>query len=234
MLRRAPIGFFGLIFCIAPLLACRPVPGPDKSVVGAVLGAGWGAGAGAIIGNQVNATGPGAAIGAGFGALSGAITGVGLDIAEGTELELQRELDVLRVQVAANNRSLQRMQSSLDNRTRMLGVTSVGGVVYFDEDRASLRIGSAEQLQRLANSIKLNPYVGGIEVHGHTDDTGNRDRNERLSEARARTVASFLGAQGISLGHIKLYSHGATRPVASNEEDAGRLLNRRVEVVIVR
>jgi outer membrane protein OmpA-like peptidoglycan-associated protein len=225
------IGVAVLVLCA---MACRPTPGPDKTVVGATLGAGWGAGAGAVIGNQVNATGAGAAIGAGFGAVSGAVTGVGLDISEGNELAMQRELDVLRVQVAANNRSLRRMQSTLDDRTRSLTASNPTGVIYFDEGQASLRLGSVEQLQRLSEAIKVNPYVGIVEVHGHSDDLGNSERNERLSEARSRTVASFLGSQGISMGQIKLFSHGASRPVASNESEPGRQLNRRVEVVVTR
>lgn len=216
------------------LVACHPTPGPDKSIVGGVLGAGWGAGAGAVIGNQVNATGPGAAIGAGFGLVSGAITGVGLDISEGTELQMQRELDVLRVQVAANQRSLKRMQNKLDDRNSSLSTTSTNRVVYFDDDRAFLRLGTVEQLQRIANAIKSNPYVSKIEIHGHTNESGNADRNRRLSEARARTVASFLGNQGVSLDKVKLFTHGATQPLASNSSPAGRHLNRRVEIVFVR
>ena len=86
--------------------ACRPTPGPDKALAGALLGAGWGAGAGAVIGNQVDSSGPGAAIGSGFGFVSGLIHGAGLDIAEGGELHQQREIDALRVRVASNQRSL--------------------------------------------------------------------------------------------------------------------------------
>lgn len=219
---------------ILGLSACYPTPGPDKSLTGAVLGAGWGAGAGAIIGNQVGAVGPGAAVGAGFGAVSGLMTGIGLDLAEGSELQMQRELDALKVQVAANHRNLLSMQYAMDDRERKLSKTSVASTVFFDENRASLRTGTVAQLQRLSNIVKQNPYVGGIELHGHTDDTGNTDRNYRLSEARARTIAGFLGENGISLNQIRVYSHGAARPLASNETDVGRQMNRRVEIVLLR
>lgn len=223
-----------LLVVLSAVVACHPTPGPDKAAIGGVLGAGWGAGAGAVIGNQVGAVGPGAAIGAGFGAVSGAITGAGLDISEGTELAMQRELDVLRVQVAANQRSLNRMQNNLDDRTRRLSATSSNTLVYFDEERAFLRLGSVEQLQRLASLIKSNPYISRIELHGHSEDTGDPDKNERLSEARARTIANFLGNQGVSLDQVQMFAHGATRPVASNESGAGRQFNRRVEIVFVR
>jgi outer membrane protein OmpA-like peptidoglycan-associated protein len=216
------------------IVSCYPTPGPDKTVTGAVLGAGWGAGAGAVIGNQVGTMGPGAAIGAGLGAAAGLMTGAGLDIAEGSELEQQREIDALKVQVASSQRSLAVMQQALDERERKLDRSSYAGQIFFDNDRASLRAGSAASLERLAEAIKLNPYVGGIEVHGHTDDSGDTERNNRLSEARARTVATFLATHGISFDQIKVYSHGAKRPLTSNETESGRQLNRRVEIVLLK
>ena len=227
-----------IVFQLSLLLffavSCHPTPGPDKSVIGGVLGAGWGAGAGAVVGNQVNATGAGAAIGAGFGMVSGALTGVGLDISEGTELQMQRELDVLRVQVASNQRSLKRMQNTLDDRTRGLSATTTNNVIYFDDDRAFLRLGTVEQLQRIADLIKENPYATTVNLHGHANDTGDPLRDKRLSEARVRTVASFFGSQGISLARIKMFSHGAEQPIASNDTKEGRQLNRRVEIVLTR
>lgn len=225
------IAVFSLIISC---LSCYPQPGPDKSIVGGVLGAGWGAGAGAVIGHQVGAIGPGTAIGAGFGAVSGMLTGVGLDLAEGHDLQMQREFDALKVQVAANQRTLTLLQNALDERQRQLGHTSTGGTVFFDKGRASLRGGSVAQLQRLSNQIKFNPYIGRIQVHGHSDDTGDTERNMRLSEARARSVATFLGNQGISLDSVITYAHGAKRPLASNETEMGRQLNRRAEVVVLR
>lgn len=222
------------LVCTAILFAvgCRPNASPDKAVAGAVLGAGWGAGAGAVVGNQTSNTGPGAAIGAGFGAVGGLIHGMSLDSAEIMELERQREIDALRVQVASNQRALYAIRDDLDNRAQELNRNSSGTQIFFDENKASLRAGSAAQLQRLAESIKMDPYVGSIEVHGHSDDTGETEKNLRLSEARARTVASFLAAQGISLDRIMTVSHGAKEPLASNENESGRQLNRRVEVVL--
>ena len=214
------------------LISCYPTPRPDKSFTGAVLGTGWGMGAGAIIGNQVGEVGAGLGYGALYGGTAGFITGVGLDIAEGTELEQQRKLDALYVQVASNSRRLSAMQDALDDRDQQLNRANTGDTVYFDPGRASLRAGSAAQLQRLADSIKFNPYVRSVIVHGHTDDMGNTERNERLAEARARSVATFLATQGISIDQIRIEVHGARRPIASNESESGRQLNRRVEVTL--
>lgn len=216
------------------IASCHPVPGPDKSFAGAVLGAGWGAGAGAIIGNQTGSVGPGTVIGAAIGAASGLLIGVGLDISEGTELDQQRQVDGLKVQVAANNRDLTVLQDTLDDHDRRLERTGMGGHVYFDPDSAALRAGSAAELERLADAIKSSPYVTGVTVTGHSDDTGDTAKNERLSEARARSVATFLANQGISMDRIEVTSYGAKRPIASNESEAGRQLNRRVEIDLVK
>lgn len=225
------------IVALIPILlvsACASVPGPDKSAAGALLGAGWGAGAGAVIGNQMNALGPGAAIGAGFGAAAGLLTGIGLDLEEGTDLAQQRELDALRIQVAQNQRALAMLQDSLDDRDQKLKTTAAPSEIYFDRARASLRAGSVVQLERIANMVKLNPYVGVVELHGHADDLGTPETNLRLSEARARTVATFLANAGVSMDQIRIISHGAQLPLASNETESGRQLNRRVEIVFLR
>ena len=220
---------------VVSLLGCSATPGPDKTIAGAVLGAGWGAGAGAVIGNQLDNTGTGAAIGAGFGAANGMLVGIGLDMAEGTELAQQRELDALKVQVASNHRALMTLQDTLDTKERKQMIGSPDAPqIFFDKDRASIRYGTAEQLQRVAEEIKKNPYIGTIELHGHTDNTGDNDRNQKLSEARARSVASFLANYGVSMDQLKGIAHGAEQPLAGNDNEAGRQLNRRVEIVLLR
>lgn len=224
----ARLSIAGLMMCCA----CSPTPGPDKSVAGAILGAGWGAGAGAVIGNQVGSPGPGTAIGAGFGAVSGVMTGIGFDKAEGTELEQQRQLDALKVQVATNRRALETLQYQLDERTSRINAAAFSEQVFFDPSRASLRLGSAAKLERLAQSMKQNPYVSRVELHGHADDAGTFEKNQQLSEARARTVATFLSQHGISIDQMKLVPHGAEQPLATNDSEPGRQLNRRVEVVM--
>ena len=233
MKNNSQVLFAAIIFCLFSTLAlsCHPVPGPDKSFTGAVLGAGWGAGAGAVVGNQIDNTGAGAGLGAAFGATSGLLTGVGLDLSEGTELEHQRNMDALRIQLASNQRAISSMQAQLDDRDRKLGAGDFSEEVYFDSGKASIRLGAAKKIQRFADKLKSNPYVGRIELHGHADEMGDESKNQRLSEARARSVASFLANYGVSLDKISVEFHGATKPLASNKVAAGRQLNRRVEIV---
>lgn len=214
------------------LISCSATPGPDKSATGAVLGAAWGAGAGAVVGNQINDIGPGAAIGAGFGAVGGLVSGAALDIAEGGELEQQRDLDALKIQVAANQRALLGLQNSLDEREQQINAAAFSEQIYFDEARASVRLGSVARLEKLADAIKQNPFVTTIEIHGHADDLGDVERNKQLSEARATTVANFLTNHGVSINQIQIVAHGAMNPVASNQSESGRQLNRRVEIFL--
>jgi outer membrane protein OmpA-like peptidoglycan-associated protein len=174
---------------------CYPTPGPDKSLAGAVLGAGWGAGAGAIVGNQFGTPDKGAAIGAGLGAGSGLMQGIALDVAEGAELAQQRELDALKVQVASNQRSLESIQDTLDRGGRPLKPEP--SQIFFDPSRASLRLGTVTQLERIVQRIKFDSSIREIQVHGHSDDLGRSEENMRLSEARARTVKTFLAEHGI-------------------------------------
>lgn len=220
-----------IAFLLLSLFACYPTPGPDKTVAGAILGGGWGSGAGAVIGNQVGHVGPGMAIGAGIGAGSGMITGANLDAAEGAELQQERDLAALKVQVGQNQRALMALQDSLDDRTRRINSMMTSEQVFFDNERASLHMGSAAALERLANSMKGNPFVSVIEIHGHADDLRTPADNMKLSEARARSVASFLSNQGISLSQMKIFAHGDTQLSIGTQTDAGRQLNRRVEVV---
>jgi len=224
--------FFLAALAVTLLTGCsNPQPGPDKTIAGTVLGAGWGAGAGAVIGNQVSASGEGVAVGAGFGAIAGALSGAGYDLSEGSQLNQERQLASLKVQSAANRRELEQVQGRLDD-----AVTSdFSGAMYqvfFDDDATTLRAGAVANLEAIANSIASNPRAYVIFVEGHTDDAGTPEYNEKLAEARARTVSAYIGARGISMDQIKVSNYGAKRPIASNATPVGRQLNRRVDIHI--
>lgn len=71
-----------------------------------------------------------------------------------------------------------------------------------------------------------------IVVSGHTDSTGSNAYNQKLSEERARSVADFLVTKNVNPARIQLVGMGETRPVASNNTENGRSLNRRVEITL--
>lgn len=220
----------------ASLLACAtPQPGPDKSIGGAILGAGWGAGAGAVIGNQTtNAPGKAVAVGAGFGAAGGLLMGMGYDMQEGAQLDQNRELAALKVQSAANQMELAKLQGHLDSSSAPSPIGAGVYTVHFDEDQTNLRLGAVKGLEQVAEALKGGRAFRTVYVVGHTDDTGRPDYNEKLAKARADAVAGYLAARGIPTDNIKVESFSASRPVATNKTAAGRQLNRRTEVSIIR
>lgn len=74
----------------------------------------------------------------------------------------------------------------------------------------------------------------GLTIEGHTDSWGESGANQRLSERRALAVVDYLAEAGVSPDRLTAVGYGETRPIADNENAAGRAINRRVEVVIGR
>jgi len=104
--------------------------------------------------------------------------------------------------------------------------------ISFAVGSASLREGQAPLVDRVARAVGLFPGAS-VRVEGHTDDTGARDANLRLSRRRAETVARLLeGNLGQAEGSIVTDGYGPDRPIALNSTADGRALNRRIDVVI--
>lgn len=223
-------------FALAALLVSgcsNPQPGPDKTAAGSVLGAAWGAGAGAIVGNQINNTGAGIAVGAGLGLVEGLISGATSDVHEGAQLKLERDLQALKSQNNATARELNMVQGQLDRALAGSGAESVHQV-YFDPDSTSLRQGSVDTIHKVADGFRSDPRVRKIRVVGNSDDGGTADYQQKVAEARAKEVAAALGARGISSDQIVIESVGASKPMTTNSTEAGRQLNRRVDIYAIR
>jgi len=221
-----------LILILISAIGCSTSqPGADKTLISSGLGSGIGAGAGAIIGNQVGNVGQGAGVGAAVGLLSGFSAGIMYDSVESKMIAQEKQLGALRIQNDANSHQLARLQSKLD-RALTSDVFSGMYQVFFDTDASELRAGSVANLETIANSIKSSPYAYEINVVGHTDDSGDVKYNDKLAEARARNIAAILASKGISSDQIQVTSHGAKRPIASNNTEMGRQLNRRVDLFI--
>ena len=101
--------------------------------------------------------------------------------------------------------------------------------VLFDFNKATLQPESDGPLKQVAALMAANPSLN-IEVQGHTDNVGGDDYNQKLSEARAKTVMTWLSAHGVAAGRMTAKGYGKTRPVADNDSDEGREKNRRVEI----
>jgi len=74
--------------------------------------------------------------------------------------------------------------------------------------------------------------VAGIEVGGYTDDVGSNEMNQKLSENRAGAVRDYLVAAGVANNTVTSKGLGNSMPVDSNDNSAGRLANRKVELVV--
>ena len=101
--------------------------------------------------------------------------------------------------------------------------------VNFQLGKAVLLPISREILQDVARSLVANPTVR-VEVAGHTDITGSRAVNERLSLARAESVKAFLIENGVAADQMEVRGYASTQPVATNKTKSGRAQNRRVEL----
>ena len=97
---------------------------------------------------------------------------------------------------------------------------------------ASLQADQTDLVDRLADAVRLFPGAP-VRLEGHTDDTGARDANLRLSRRRAESVAAALaGRLGLDVSVFATEGYGPDRPVALNATPEGRALNRRIDVVI--
>lgn len=101
--------------------------------------------------------------------------------------------------------------------------------VTFPTGRANLTPGARGVLRDIATQLAENPEYR-VQVSGHTDNTGSRAGNLRLSLARARTVMDFLVGNGVSPRQLTAKGFGPDVPIASNKTAAGRAKNRRVEL----
>jgi outer membrane protein OmpA-like peptidoglycan-associated protein len=111
-------------------------------------------------------------------------------------------------------------------------VISIGGETLFKTNSAKFGPSANQELTALSVYLQLDPRATVVE--GHTDNTGKPAYNMKLSQERAKDVMDYLVAQGVSADRITSVGFGETRPIADNKTKAGRALNRRVDVVMVK
>lgn len=104
--------------------------------------------------------------------------------------------------------------------------------IFFETASYDLKNQSLVELKKLTEFLKQNPTVK-VEISGHTDTDGNAEINQVLSQNRAQSVLGFLSDQGISNDRLKAVGYGSSKPVASNETEAGKAKNRRTEFKII-
>ena len=190
----------------------------NNATKGGLIGGGGGAAIGAGIGALIG-KGKGAAIGGAIGAVAGGVAGTLI----GKKMDKQaREL----AQIAG---------AQVDTVTDVNGfegikVTFDNGIL-FGFNSSKLGNDAKASLDKFATSLINNPQTD-VQIYGHTDNVGTRAANEKVSNARASEVLNYLSNAGVP--KVRLTSKGLAYdyPVASNETEAGRAQNRRVEIYI--
>ncbi len=184
---------------------------PNRTRTGALIGAGIGAAVGLLSGSDATERRQRALVGLGVGGLTGGAIGAYQDRQEaelrrqtaGTGVDVSRDGDVIKLNLPD-------------------GVT-------FDFGKAELKSQFYPALNNIASTLKqYNQTI--VEVTGHTDSIGTDAVNQRLSEQRASAVGNYLIGQGLMRERFEIVGMGKRYPIASNDTDAGRALNRRVEI----
>ena len=103
----------------------------------------------------------------------------------------------------------------------------------FETGSATLKPSSQEQLKNVAEILKAYPNVA-VKIGGYTDNTGNAETNQKLSEERATSVRSALVDLGIAADRLEAEGYGQEHPVASNETAEGRAQNRRISIRVTK
>ena len=187
-----------------------------RTATGAGVGAAAGAAIGAI-GNDSN-RGRGAAAGAAIGAAVGAVGGyVWNKRMESQQKQLEQQTQGTGVQVAR----------TADNRLQIV----VPGDIAFDSGQAVIRPNFRTALDNFAQSLQQNPS-STVTIIGHTDSTGSAAVNEPLSLQRADATRDYLVTRGVAPSRFQIDGRGSREPVASNDTEAGRARNRRVEIFL--
>ena len=186
----------------------------SSATKGAAIGAATGVVVGLITGDDSAERKKRALILGGVGAIAGGGVGSYMDQ---QEMKLRQRLENSGVSVTRIG----------DNIT-----LNMPGNITFAFDSADISAGFYDVLGSVA--LVLNEYDKTfVEVAGHTDSTGSEAYNMGLSQRRAGSVASYLAAQQVMSDRLITIGAGESRPIASNDTDAGRQANRRVEITIV-
>lgn len=207
-----------VFLCFVLLAGCAAPETQTKTQKGAIYGAAGGAAAGAIVGQVISHDTKGTLIGAAIGAAVGGLGGAGVG-----KMMDDQERD-MRKAVASSE------AASVSREGDLLAVTFKGDVT-FDTNSTVLRPGLQSEINRVAGVLNQYPNTL-VRVEGHTDNKGTDAYNMDLSNRRATAVKNLLVQRGIADSRIEAVGYGETLPVATNDTEAGRQRNRRVEIKI--
>jgi outer membrane protein OmpA-like peptidoglycan-associated protein len=204
-----------LIAAISVAIAGCAANDPNQK---AKTGAAVGAIVGAVLGHSIENDKGGLIIGTAVGAMAGAGIGHYMD-------NQQKEMeDALAAEQANHNIEVQRLK----DETLKIDIASE---ISFDFGSAALKSAFMPTLEKVAGILNRYPQTI-IHVVGHTDSVGSESYNMELSRMRAQSVVDYFASQGIIQSRLQTVGRGEVEPRATNETEAGRQLNRRVEIYV--
>lgn len=153
-------------------------------------------------------------IGVGIGAIAGGAVGAYMD----------RQEAELRRQTAGTGVDVMRQGDEL--------VLRMPSGITFPVDSSAIQPQFRTTLDQVAQTLSSYNQTY-IDVYGHTDSTGSDAYNQSLSERRAQSVADYLAMRGVARARMGVRGFGESQPIASNDSEAGRAQNRRVEIKVV-
>ncbi|MBG6110640.1 outer membrane protein OmpA-like peptidoglycan-associated protein [Flavobacterium sp. CG_23.5] len=195
--------------------SCESLKNTNKAQRGAGIGAVGGAVLGGILGNNIGKGGNGA-LGAVLGGVVGGVAGGVI----GNKMDKQaREIDA-----ALPGAEVVRVGEGIK-------LVLNENAVRFNTNKSSLTAAAQANLDKLVPVFKEYPDTN-ITIYGYTDNTGTASYNLKLSGQRAASVKSYLAGKGLSTSRFAVTGLGIADPIASNDNEAGRSQNRRVEFAI--
>jgi len=207
----------------ALLIGCATQPSDPNATVdrnNTAIGAIFGAVAGAVVGGQLDDDGN-RDKGTILGAIAGAAAGAGI----GNMMDKQEQefRDALAAEQRRSEIEIERVREDLLKLT-------FDNEVTFDLNSAGIKSSFSNSLDKVADVMQK--YDSVAQVVGHTDSSGAEDYNQALSERRANAVVGYLMESGVAGSRLTASGRGEYEPRESNATEAGRALNRRVEVFV--
>lgn len=197
------------------MTSCEAVKNSNNQQRGTVIGASAGAVLGGILGNNIG-KGKNAPLGAVLGGIVGGVAGNVI----GNKMDKQAK----EIKDTLPGAEVERVGEGIK-------VTLKENMVNFAFDSSNLSEAGKMNLDKLATVLANNPDTN-INIYGYTDSKGTDSYNLSLSDRRSAAVRTYLASKGVSSSRMNTMGMGEADPVASNDTDAGRAQNRRVEFAI--
>lgn len=197
------------------LTSCEAVQNSNNQQRGTAIGTAAGAVLGGVLGNNIG-KGGNTALGAVLGGVVGGVAGNVI----GNKMDKQAK----EIKETLPGAEVERVGEGIK-------VTLKENIVNFAFDSSNLSQSSKDNLDKLATVLANNPDTD-INIYGYTDSKGADAYNVSLSDRRAAAVKSYLSGKGVAGSRMITKGMGKADPVASNDTDAGRAQNRRVEFAI--